>query len=371
LLTWLARRLGCGPRRAVLVGLAYGLGTPAYAYATLAYSHQPAAALLLTSAALIAAGEPGRPPGRWPSFLAGLTASYAGATELAVGPVCAILGCWFAIRAVRHGGVGVARIALFGLGVLGPALMLAGYNALAFGSPFDTGYQHLILARFREIHSEENPLGFHAPRWDRLPALLFGDYRGLLFYSPVLAVAPFGWWRMGRAGRAGVAVASALAALAVLLVNLSYPEWTGGWTTGPRMLLTLVPFAMIGVAGFLAGGEGRSVRWRAALVAALAALGFVVVQLFLGVGGRIPETIPHPLSDVVWPLWTGRPPPPGWIGGRFGGNLATTFVPALADDRAVPPAWQWIQFVPLWAAQAAGVAALMMLAGREVRRPSV
>ncbi len=39
-LAWFSMHLGCGPRRALLVGLAYGLSTPAYVYATLAYGHQ-------------------------------------------------------------------------------------------------------------------------------------------------------------------------------------------------------------------------------------------------------------------------------------------------------------------------------------------
>ena len=49
----LARDLGCGSGRAALVGLAYGLATPAYAYATLAYGHQVSAFALLSSFALI------------------------------------------------------------------------------------------------------------------------------------------------------------------------------------------------------------------------------------------------------------------------------------------------------------------------------
>ncbi len=43
LLSRLAHDLGCGPRRAALVGLAYGLATPAYAYATMGYGHQATA----------------------------------------------------------------------------------------------------------------------------------------------------------------------------------------------------------------------------------------------------------------------------------------------------------------------------------------
>ena len=56
----LARDLGCSPRRAALVGLAYGLATPAYVYATLAYGHQLSAFALLASFALILNRRRGR-----------------------------------------------------------------------------------------------------------------------------------------------------------------------------------------------------------------------------------------------------------------------------------------------------------------------
>ena len=47
LLVRLARKLGCSPRGAAIPALAYGLATPAYVYATLAYGHQLSAFALL------------------------------------------------------------------------------------------------------------------------------------------------------------------------------------------------------------------------------------------------------------------------------------------------------------------------------------
>lgn len=58
LLTVLAMDLGCCPRRAALIGLAYGLATPAYAYATLAHGHQLSAACLLGAFACSGEGRP-------------------------------------------------------------------------------------------------------------------------------------------------------------------------------------------------------------------------------------------------------------------------------------------------------------------------
>ena len=100
LLTAMATGLGCGPRRAVLVGLAYGLGTPAYVYATLFYGHQATAFLLLAALAAIWKASTSW---RW-SFLAGLCASYAAVVEIQAGPVSAILG--LALRRSRPGRAG-------------------------------------------------------------------------------------------------------------------------------------------------------------------------------------------------------------------------------------------------------------------------
>ncbi len=61
LLLW-SLELGCSRGRAVLLALAYGLGTPAYVYATLAYGHQASAFALFASYFLLR--EARRPAGK-------------------------------------------------------------------------------------------------------------------------------------------------------------------------------------------------------------------------------------------------------------------------------------------------------------------
>ncbi len=85
LLVILARDLGCSPRAAALVGLAYGLSTPAYVYATLAYGHQASAFVLLGSFLLLWRNVPRREGLR--IFLAGFLAAYASVIELQLAPV--------------------------------------------------------------------------------------------------------------------------------------------------------------------------------------------------------------------------------------------------------------------------------------------
>jgi hypothetical protein len=211
------------------------------------------------------------------------------------------------------------------------------------------GYFHHATKPFAEVHSAKNPLGLRSPDWSKAGPLLWGGYRGLLFYAPVVAASLPGWFVMLARRRWDMALISALAVTAVFLVNLSYPEWTGGWSTGPRLLVPLLPFAMLPVAGLLAaGGRGATL---AVLVLALG--GGVVNLLFQGVGGRLSQDITDPLRMAVWPLWSGAPVPPWWLGSRFTRNLCGEAFPGWIGS--LPAHWQWIQFLPLVVFQALAI----------------
>ena len=352
LLFGIAGGLGCSRRQAVLVALAYGLATPAYVYATLAYGHQASAFALTASLALLVRTGTRRDSLR--AFLAGVLASYAAVIELQVGPVSAVLG-FYLLAQCAAGSRRWDAVAYFGLGALLPALLLILYNLLAFGRPLDMGYFHHATDQFSKVHSRKNPLGLTGPDWSKLAPLLWGGHRGLLFYAPILALAAPGWAVLFAKRRWGAAAVSLAASAAVFAVNLSYPEWTGGWSTGPRLLTPLLPFAMIPVAAVLAlpGRPGK-----AATVAAigLTAAGAVVMLLFQGVGARIPQDVAAPLSEVVWPLWRGDAMPMWWTGERFTRTIAWVVTGAA-------PTSGWWGFAPLVALQAAGIATLMVLAG--------
>ena len=280
-MTWLSARLGCGPRQSALVGLGYGLATPAFVYATLAYGHQAAALALIGSYTLIATAS--TRPGLATAIRlgsAGFLAAFGAVIELQVGPLAAILGLYALARRLPPG-----AIAAFGVGALGPTLLLLTYNELAFGSPLEMGYAHHIIPEFRRVHGRGNPLGIGPPDWSKAGPLLWGGYRGLFFYAPILVLAAPGWLVLVGMRCWGVAIVTAAVCSAVFLVNLSYPEWTGGWSTGPRLLVVLLPFAILPAAALLAVG-GRLIT---ALAIVLAITGGGLMLLFQGVGGRIPH----------------------------------------------------------------------------------
>ena len=319
LVLW-ASELGCSSRRACLIGLAYGLATPAYVYATLAYGHQASAFSLFASFFLL--WKKNRPPDALGLFLAGFLAAYAAVIELQVGPVSAILGFYLLTQCLRRARRPDA-LALFAVGAVFPTLVLLAYNQLAFGSPWDMGYFHLVTKHFADVHKADNPLGLRFPVrfWQTLLALLWGPYRGLTFYAPILLLTVPGWVALIARRSWDLAAVTGAVVIAVVVVNLFYPEWTGGWTTGPRLLVPSIPFAMLPVAALLAG-KTRAAEAATVIAIVLTLTGGVIMLLFQSVGGRIPSDYSDPLVQMVWPIWTGQVPLPDWrFEERFTRNL--------------------------------------------------
>ncbi len=353
LLVIAARELGCRRSQVVLIGLAYGLCTPAYVYATLAVGHQASAFALLSSFLLLWKQEPRRASLR--IFASGVLAAYAAVIELQVGPVSAILGFYLLSQCIRRERRPDA-LAIFFVGALLPTVLLLIYNQLAFGSPWDMGYFHHDTREFAQVHKADNPLGLRKPDWSKLVPLLWGRYRGLTFYAPILFLSIPGWVALVVRRCWDMAIVSMLIVAAVIFVNLSYPEWTGGWSTGPRLLVPLLPFAMLPVAGLLAE-TSRIARGATILAMVLALAGGVEMVLFQGVSGRIPQYVLDPFRQAVWPLWTSGNSLPEWrYQERFCCNLVSLIAPniiARIDHR-----WQAIQFLPLVLAQVIAISSL-------------
>jgi hypothetical protein len=120
---------------------------------------------------------------------------------------------------------------------------------------------------------------------------------------------------------------------------------------------------MLPVAAMLAVGG----RWATVAAVILALAGGILMLLFQGVGARIPNPIEDPLLDAVLPLWRGDPLP-GWAtGGRFTRNIVgLLYGQALGQ---LPQGRLWMQFLPLIAAQALAIAAMVLSLGRADRPP--
>ena len=241
---------------ALFAALGYALGTPLWGWSTTLLGHAAVAALFVIALWAL---------WRERAVIAGLALGWAVTVEyqaVLAGAVLALLGLWHFRR----------RPALTGLAALGGIiglLPLAGYNLLAFGTPFKVGYSG--VQGFEGMH--QGLFGLTAPSPRILWEVLFGTHRGLLWVAPVLVLAVPGLADMVAAQRTrAIGLAAVGAAAVALLVNAAYVYWDGGNSTGPRHAMPAVGLLALGLAPFWAGLRTVRARRLAAIVLGISVL---------------------------------------------------------------------------------------------------
>lgn len=287
-LMMLVGRLGLSRGRAAVVGLAWGLATLAFPYATLLYGHQPLAAAAIAAFALVV-GQRDASARR----LAGAGALLGAA--VAIEYTAALVAVPIAVYALAKKVAPWRRIVIaMAIGAALPAILLAIYHAVAFGGPLVLPYQY----------STQHPrhvgfMGLGAPDFTVLGQILFSAYRGLFYAAPWLLAAVPGavvWWRKGY--RAEVATAGAIVIL-FLWLNASLVDWQGGWAMGPRYLIPAIPFLVVLAAGVLA--TERLHRGVAIALAAVVALSAVAMLIGTAVKPEIDVHVRRPFQDFLLP----------------------------------------------------------------------
>jgi hypothetical protein len=188
----------------------------------------------------------------------------AGMARPQVAPLIACMLAWLVVR------VGWRRAPLPIAVVTGIAVVAVSVNLAWFGHPLGA------LPRLQEGHPDVHlmPGSVSAMPWIGAFGLLFSPSRGLLVFSPIVAIAAAGIWIARRDGR-GAALGWLAAAAGVQLVAYSFfSVWWAGHTYGPRYLLDLLvpltPLAALGVQRL-----ARS-AWSTALMAILLAWSIAV-----------------------------------------------------------------------------------------------
>ena len=233
LLFLLLRRRGFAAPASATAALIAGLGTPLFAYSTMLFAHVPSAFFVVAALYLIEIDRP---------TLAGASLGLAGLTNY----LCLPLAVFFLILPLFQGERRFADSLRVIVGGLPFAILLAAYQALAFGSMFRTS-----IATTNPAFLERGAfMGvFHGIRTDALFGITFSPFRGLFYIAPVVMMAIPGLLLMLR--RSGERVTAALIALStvtLLVINASFNGWHGGYTIGPRYLLPAVPLLMLAAA---------------------------------------------------------------------------------------------------------------------------
>jgi hypothetical protein len=118
-----------------------------------------------------------------------------------------------------------------------------------------------------------------------LVGLAFDQQFGLIANAPVLALLPFGWWRLSRQN-ARLATEFLVLTVPYLIVVASFGMWWGGWSAPARFLDAIMPMAVPLMA--LAWRDcNRAVR---GAFVALVLLGVVNIVLRVAVLDGLPST---------------------------------------------------------------------------------
>lgn len=311
---WLRRAFS--PDASLAATAASALGSILFPYSSAANAQVLVAACYVIAAYAVSRAE--RERDRAWLALAGFAVGYAECTEpIALIGIVAIM----AMLAVRR--TPVRGWLWFFAGAAPTALLLGAYNLAAFGSPFVTSYVYQNPV----FNTPGAALGvFVAPSLSVLAAITVLPVRGVLWMSPVFALAPVGialLWR-NRAWR-DIAIVVTVIVLASLLFNMSYATWHGGWCVGPRLLLPAMPFFAVTIAP----AWDRFARARGA-IAALVGLGVVIQLMVAAVNPWAPQMthVTNPLAQYIWTNFSA-------------GQLSINNYPMFGETPSLFPARAW------------------------------
>ena len=247
------------------------LGSVVFPYATALFAHAGTIGLLAIALwAVLNRESSGR------DYIAGLAAGFAVASEYPAVIPGAAIGLYLLLA-------NPVRAWRYGLAMIPAALLILSNNYLISGSPFSLGYGS--NPAFPEINAV-NAFGFNPPDPEALRHLVWGEYRGLFFWSPVLLMAIPGMVVLFREDRRTAWMTVLVFALMMLQVA-SFYSWFGGNAVGPRYLSPALPF--VG----LAAAYGIK---RFPVAGAVLTMGSVVIT------GMVTAIAIDPPQDVLTPL---------------------------------------------------------------------
>lgn len=225
--------------------------------------------------------------------MTGTLFGYAAASEYVLAPILMIPIVWASLR------VRPRRDLLRVAGGAAPwFIATALYNVAAFGTPLPVGYRYSTFAGA----FESGLFGFTAPSWESAYGLTFSPYRGLFLLSPVLVLAPIGFYVMLRRDTTcrELAIVLLLIVLSLFTYNVCYWSWSGADAAGPRHLVSLLPFLSLPII-FVLNRAKRA--WQRAAIAVLIGISIIEVWILSLAGQSFPsEMVGRPILDYALPL---------------------------------------------------------------------
>lgn len=236
------------PGTGLLSAIALGVGTMVLPFATMYFSHVPAATAAFAAFFLLVRERDG-PFSPWTVLAAGVLAGVAVVFEYPAALVGLVLA-GYVLRASPR----LARGALFATGAAIGVVPLLAYQWSVFGSPLHSPYDDVVAVAGTSGHdvvgaNGKGFLGVTTPSFSNAARLLVDD-RGLLVLSPLVLAGVVGLVLLWHAGRRAESLTCLAIGAAFFLYNAGYAPVFGGifagGTPGPRLLLVSLPFLMLG-----------------------------------------------------------------------------------------------------------------------------
>jgi len=286
-----------GVRAGTFLALAYGLGTIAFPFSTLFFSHQATSAALFLPFAIVFFWRAGQITTCRAAtlFFCGASCGFSVLCDYpgVLGAIIVSLYAGWKIRSVPAGALWIA-------GGLSAGALLIAYNLAAFGEPFFVTYGAYTHGDAAQFPGHRLGLfGARLPDLDTLYRITFHPQRGLFVCNPWLVlvipalVVPF-----CRRGYLAEKLTSAAMVIAFFAFNAGYGDslvyWGGAASIGPRHLIPMLPFAAL-LISFLA--EFVVVRGALAL---LVPASIFCMLIATAVEPRLPYEYGNPLKEFLW-----------------------------------------------------------------------
>ena len=292
----IAKNFFCSERAAIFIAFAYAFSTISWPFATYLFQSDISALFVLLALyfalnAVRRAGGRSQPPIR-NFLLCGLAISTALTVDYVDGILVPIFLGYLIVASSGSISTRIRGTASFLLTSLIGVLLLAFYNYSSFGT-FYTSSEQLYL------HSPGLFGGFSFFLPSGLFLNLFTPLRGLLLYSPIMAVGLFGVYKQFKSSSFNRN--SLLVLLVFLAIVIPYSMWYGpeaGNSFGPRYLIPAMPLLLLPIGSVIDDSHGK---WRGAVLWLLYLLYSVGVSIngLAALTGAIPPTMQWFSSPLV------------------------------------------------------------------------
>ena len=275
----------------LLTTLFFALGTLAFPYSILFFSHQFTAFLgflgFILAYRIIHKWETWKESTRrWQLCLCGFVTALAVVNEQPAGII--LLGVTFYLY---FGLPDRKQIFWMFPGALLAMMIPLPYNAACFDDPFSSGYQYEITPVFKEGMAQ-GLMGVTLPTFNAFMGITFSHFRGIFFHSPwLLLVFPglLSFWKMKEFRKEWLLCVYII--IGFLGFNSSYYTWWGGWGIGPRHLIPMLPFMVIVIYSYLPKLKPYFI--------ALGLYSILIMVLVCVTEPQVPDSFMYPLAQFT------------------------------------------------------------------------